>query len=261
MVKVELRNFEIRKTKRHNIYMYACLTFLFQMVLVFEVMYELGHNCQYSYTFIQTASTMIIFARFICGSILHLSLLDEMDAGLEMMKYSLNHPYLFSFYPTAFSIGFMQFMSSFLVELVNMVVIVTQSDVINITFDFIALAIIAEFDNYVYESLKNESFKELIEPEFSEKILKIRHTTSVKAKETEHSTVKDEDGEYRPLKITFKSRTIINKLLFGLYKVIRAIYVSCVFYFLPFLTILASTIPCILYRVAAANQPTCNNTA
>ena len=53
-------------------------------------------------------------------------------------------------------------MSAFLVELVNMVVIVTQSDVIDITFDFIALAIIAEFDNYVYDAIKNESFKELI---------------------------------------------------------------------------------------------------
>ena len=29
MVKVEQRNFEIRKTKRHNIFMFACLTFLF----------------------------------------------------------------------------------------------------------------------------------------------------------------------------------------------------------------------------------------
>jgi hypothetical protein len=65
------------------------------------------------------------------------------------------------------------------------------------------LAIIAEFDNYVYDSLKNESFKELIEPEFSEKIFKIRHTTSKKAKENELSTVKDEEGVYRPLKITY----------------------------------------------------------
>ena len=144
-------------------------------------------------------------------------------------------------------------MSSFLVELVNMVVIVTQSDVINITFDFIALAIIAEFDNYVYDAIKNESFKELIEPEFAEKIFKIRHTTSVKAKEAENSAVKDEEGEYRPLKITFKSRTVVNKLLFGFYKFIRAIYVSTVFYFLPFLTILASTIPVILYRSQVVN--------
>lgn len=29
LVKVEQRNFEIRKTKRHYIFMYACLTFLF----------------------------------------------------------------------------------------------------------------------------------------------------------------------------------------------------------------------------------------
>lgn len=144
-------------------------------------------------------------------------------------------------------------MSAFLVELVNMVVIVTQSDVIDITFDFIALAIIAEFDNYVYDAIKNESFKELIEPEFAERIFKIRHTTSVKAKEAENSAVKDEDGEYRPLKITFKSRTVVNKLLFRFYKVIRAIYVSTVFYFLPFLTILASTIPVILYRSQVVN--------
>ena len=107
---------------------------------------------------------------------------------------------------------------------------------------------IAEFDNYVFESLKNETFKELVEEEFTDKVIKIRHTSSKKAKDHELSTVKDENGDYRPLKVSFVSREIINKVLFGIYKVFRALFVSIIFYFLPFLTIILSTIIPILYR-------------
>ena len=39
--------------------------------------------------------------------------------------------------------------------------------------NFIALAIIAEFDNFVYESLRNESIKKLLAPEVAEEVLVI----------------------------------------------------------------------------------------
>jgi len=121
-------------------------------------------------------------------------------------------------------------------------------DPISIVFNFIALAIIAEFDNYVYSSMKNESMKELVEKKFVKKVLVIKHTTSKKCKEDEYSDSKDQDGNLRPLRVTFKSRTLLNKVLFAVYKIQRSFYVSVFFYFLPFSSILVSTILPILER-------------
>jgi len=60
--------------------------------------------------------------------------------------------------------------------------------------NFIALAIIAEFDNFVYESLRNESIKKLLAPEVAEEVLVIQRTSSKKCKEDELSQVEDEEG-------------------------------------------------------------------
>jgi hypothetical protein len=48
---------------------------------------------------------MIMFARFICATILHLSCVDEVHAGLTMMKFSVNHAYRFANPGFAFTSG------------------------------------------------------------------------------------------------------------------------------------------------------------
>lgn len=148
----------------------------------------------------------------------------------------------------AFQIGLMQFTCTLFVEVVNLIVLCAVNDAVNIIFNFTAIAIVAEFDNFVFDSMKNESFKELLEEEFTEKVLIINHTTSKKCKADELSTVKNEDGELRPLKVVFKDREPLNKIYFVVYKVIKAFYVSVYFYFMPFTVILISAIVPILYR-------------
>lgn len=75
-------------------------------------------------------------------------------------------------------------------ELANIALILTATDPVNCTLNFIALAIIAEFDNFVYEALRNESMKKLLEPDVCAKLLKIMRTTSKKCKPEEMSRVK-----------------------------------------------------------------------
>lgn len=191
---------------------------------------------------------MIILARFICGSILHLSLIDEVTNSLSYMKYALNHPYKFQSYNVAFQVGLMQFTSTLLTEITNLIVLCACNDAVNIIFNFTAIAIVAEFDNFVFESMKNESFKELLEEKFTSKVLIINHTTSKKCKEHELSTEKDEYGELRPLKVNFKDRETLNKVYFVVYKILKGFYVSFYFYFIPFTVILISAIVPILYR-------------
>jgi hypothetical protein len=167
------------------------------------------------------------------------------------MKYALNHPYKFVSYNIAFQIGLMQFSSTLLTEITNLIILCGVNDAVNIIFNFTAIAIVAEFDNYVFESMKNEGFKELLEKKFTSKVLIISHTTSKKCKEDELSTVKDEHGEYRPLKVNFKDRETLNKVLFVIYKILRGFYVSFYFYFIPFTVIIISSIVPIMYRYVA----------
>lgn len=47
------------------------------------------------YLITEQNNVFILYARFICATVLHLSLLDEIHTGLDHMKYALNHPYYF----------------------------------------------------------------------------------------------------------------------------------------------------------------------
>ena len=188
------RIFEIKKQKRLNIVTNTLLTFMFQMTLIILTFYELGHNCEYWSIIIAPVDVYIMIARFICATILHLSLVDEVNQGLTMMKYAVNHSYRFHRHQLAFISGFLQTVACLGVELANIGVVQGANDTISIVFNFIALAIIAEFDNYVYDSLKNESFKQLTEREFTSHALVVMHTTSKKCDPSEKSTQIDANG-------------------------------------------------------------------
>lgn len=218
------------------------------MTLILMIFYELRFNPAYNIVIVCQVKRPIMFARFICAIILHLSLTDEVTGGLKMMKFAINHPYKFQNFTMAYTTGFMQFLSSLGVEVSNLAVILAANDTISIVFNFIAVAIIAEFDNYVFDSMKNEVFKHIIEEKFTEKVFKITHTTSKKCKDAELSKVKDEHGNRRPLKVTFKSRSCCHKVLFVLYKIMRSFYVSVFYYFLPFMVIVVSTMVPTIYR-------------
>lgn len=140
----------------------------------------------------------------------------------------------------------------------NIGVICGAPDTISIVFNFIALAIIAEFDNFVYGSLKNESFKELTERKFAQYALVICHTTSKKCKDEEVTKELDKEDEPRPLKIKFMNRTLGNKILFSVYKFLRTFYVSLFYYFIPFSSVIISTLMPVLNRsYYTYNLPSC----
>lgn len=130
------------------------------------------------------------------------------------------------------------------VEFSNIGVIIAANDTISIVFNFIAVAVIADFDNYVFDSLKNESFKQLLEARFTTNAFPICHTTSKKCKPDELSKVKYTDpqrqDEFRPLNITMAQRTCGNKILYLVYRFLRTFYVSTFYYFLPFLSVIGS---------------------
>ena len=89
------KEYQIRKAKRLNIFLHVLLCFLCQIVLIVTIFnYLITDPIQQTY-FTTDVGVIILFARFICGTILHLSLIDEVCTGLDNMKFCLNHPYLF----------------------------------------------------------------------------------------------------------------------------------------------------------------------
>jgi len=87
-----------------------------------EVFYELFMTQAHLFT-VPTGSSWVLFARFICTTVLHLSLIDEVYQSLEMMKFCLNHDYLFRQEYLAFLIATFQLTAVLMVEICNVCII------------------------------------------------------------------------------------------------------------------------------------------
>lgn len=93
------------------------------------------------------SNNWLVASRFICCLILHQQLNGEILEGQGKMKFALNHRHRFDAYKIAFFAGFMQTFSCLFIELVNLFVIITSQTVLEVVLNFMAVAIIAEFDN------------------------------------------------------------------------------------------------------------------
>jgi len=67
-----------------------------------------------------------------------------------MMKFAILHPEMFKNYSAAFFMGFIDFTAIVLIEFVMLwnLAEVPENTVYQLMFDFISLAIVAEFDDY-----------------------------------------------------------------------------------------------------------------
>lgn len=99
-----------------------------------------------------------------------------------MMKYALNHRNTFISPITAFCMGYLQSTLTIAVETVSLLIILQSETTQDVVFNFIAVAIISDFDNFVYNSLRSEKLKDLVQEETAEELLPISFTSSVKAK-------------------------------------------------------------------------------
>lgn len=165
-----------------------------------------------------------------------------MKQGLDLMKYALNHPKKLLNYRQAFNIGFAQAALTLLVESVSIMVILSSQTTNDVVFNFIALAVISEFDNYVFESLRHQPLKELVNEENRNKFLKISFTTSGKAVRIqeggEASDQVDDFGETMGIKIGFwRDRSCCNKLLMLQYRIFKSFFAGFYFYFYPMFSV------------------------
>ena len=81
---------------------------------------------------------------------LHVTLTNEITQGLNMMKFSVNHPWKFNDYMDGFLVGMAQSFVVISVELVNLAILNTNNTIMDILMNFLALVIISDFDDYFF---------------------------------------------------------------------------------------------------------------
>ena len=97
-----------------------------------------------------------VICRFLCAIYLHIELADELNQGFLLMKYALNHPWKFASWYNAFFIGFCQMLMILSVEFVNMNMLLTNETILETLMNFLALNIISEFDDFLFNMIKND---------------------------------------------------------------------------------------------------------
>lgn len=206
----------------------------------------------------------VIISRFMCAIVLHMQLSGELRQALDKMKFALNHSYRFkpgSGYAVAFMSGFLQATMIFSVEIVNIISILSYGDTLNVVIAFLALAIVAQFDNFFYDSLGANKDKELLETEIYKSTVLIQRSSSKNArgkidgnklldanldylrdpqfaeKEWKFSGINEGDNY---IFVGFNQRSCGNKFLAVVYRFYRVCYTALWFYFLPFAALLGS---------------------
>ena len=87
---------------------------------------------------------------------LHMCLMDELRIALQLMKYILNHPYQFCDWWPPFLTCIFKANAVLLTELICITVVCISIAPMEVVYNFIALGIIADFDNYIFESFIEE---------------------------------------------------------------------------------------------------------
>ena len=102
------------------------------------------------------------------------------------MKYAVNHPWKFEKnggLALAWLSGFLQATMVMTVESVNYIALITNNTHVDIVMDFLALAVIADFDDFFYKALFDKEFKQVItDKKVYENFLVQQTTTSFDAR-------------------------------------------------------------------------------
>ena len=105
---------------------------------------------------------IVVLSRWICALFLHISLRSEADVGFLIMKFSINHPWKFHNWWSAFSVGMYQYLVIILVEWVSMMVLLLQQSVLDVLMNFLALTVLTNFDDYLFDTLYDDPVCKLI---------------------------------------------------------------------------------------------------
>ena len=185
------------------------------------------------------------------------------------MKYAVNHPWKFDDNGGMFLAwlsGFLQASMILVVESVNYVALITNTTHIDVVMNFLALAVIADFDDFFYGALFDNEYKKVItDGDTYGEFLQQQTTTShlarfiIKGNRIERQEVEqiysaqfeEYDRENKDQNINtnipkhifisfWRDRNWYNKVCYIIYKCFRLWVVALWYYFIPFVAMVAS---------------------
>ena len=105
----------------------------------------------------------MIVVKFICAILFHFKFKSEIGNGLKMMKYAALHQDEFENAGMAFIMGLSNMVVIYIVEVILLWNLSSMTDgTYQIIFDFIALGVIAEFDDHFLEIYRYTRLSHLI---------------------------------------------------------------------------------------------------
>ena len=157
-----------------------------------------------------TKSFLVFYVKFPCACALHFCLYPEVAKGMNMMKLANNQSD--QFVPNgdkiAYFIGFIQVFTALVAEYINITLLSMQQSVERCIIHFVALEVIMEVAGLYFESLMGFKIKGIMH--HPPKLVK------------------------RSKDIQFTSRSCFHQCARLFYKILRCLYVSLIFYYIPF---------------------------
>lgn len=96
-----------------------------------------------------------MITRFICAIILHLQIEGEVNQAIKMMKFTIYRTGGWNRRVPQFLVALMQLIGAILTEVINMILMCSFTQSIDVIMNLLAFGIIAEIDDLYAKSLKN----------------------------------------------------------------------------------------------------------
>ena len=235
-----MKHLKMDMVEVHDAFHAAMFVFGFQVLMITFIGYIIMGD---SFHITMPNSVQVMGARFVCSILMHLQVEGDVRQGLRMMKYVVNHPFDFSNPGSAFFVAVMQIFGGLFAEIACILYLSSIDTAIDIIIKFVALASIAKVDDFYASALPAEAYK----IKGATPPLKIRvnrrdwaafKIANKRKAQAEANGEKLAEG-CEELKVLEKNAImndygISRKVGRFIFKTLRIIYASYIFYFLPY---------------------------
>jgi hypothetical protein len=174
-------------------------------------------------------SIEIVIAKFVSAIVLHWICLPKIQSSLEQMKFVVNHSDRFETPFAAYMGAFLCLTAMVAVEMLNMFSLLSVMDLFEFVRDFTALVVIADFEMLMSLTLKESCLRLIIKHEgFQKNLLIITRSTSDRYIDSDQEATKKNFAQ-----ITWSKRSRYEFVGYVFYRILRVLYVSVWFYYLP----------------------------
>lgn len=134
-----------------------------QLAFIGALAYELFTNSAYTETYTEYPDdTFVVVCRFFCAALLHVKLTQEVDQAFGMIRYSLNHGWKFNRPIAAFMVGLSQLAVAVGIEGVNLIILLTNTSLVETMLSFLALLVISELGTFFFSMVRETPLGRLI---------------------------------------------------------------------------------------------------